>query len=150
MPYLVSSSCSEFCSPCFAEAYKNALGKKMHWLFCSFTGESRGFPRAKPVPVEAGSVIHVVGVWLSSAVFFCVEWRRCAEWRDRQTCFMVPVFQEQRCSTSSLFSLLSQLVWWICLSSDLLSGWGVWLGLHINQSVQHCCIPYWLISNLKL
>ena len=46
---------------------------KMHWLFCSFTGESRGFPRANPVPFEAGPVIHVVGLWFSSAVLFCVE-----------------------------------------------------------------------------
>ena len=57
---------------------------KMHWLFCSFTGESRGFPRANPVPFEAGPVIHVVGLWFSSAVLFCVKWRRCAEWRYRQ------------------------------------------------------------------
>ena len=46
---------------------------KMHWLFCSFTGESRGFPRANPVPFEAGPVIHVVGLWFSSAVLFCVK-----------------------------------------------------------------------------
>ena len=79
---------------------------KKHWLFFSFTGESTGFPRANPVPFEAGPVIHVVGLWFSSVVLFCVEWRRCAEWRYRQKCFMVPVFQEQRCSTSSLFNLV--------------------------------------------
>ena len=53
--------------------------KEMHWLFCSFTGESRGFPRANPVPFETGPVVHVVGFWFSSAVLFCVELRLCAE-----------------------------------------------------------------------
>ncbi|XP_024856785.1 ankyrin repeat domain-containing protein 26-like isoform X5 [Bos indicus] len=41
---------------------------KMHRLLCSFTGENTGFPRATPVPVEAGPVIHVVGLWLSPAL----------------------------------------------------------------------------------
>ena len=38
------------------------------------------------------------------------EWRQCAEWRYRQKRLMVPVFQEQRCSTSSLLNLVSQQV----------------------------------------
>ena len=79
---------------------------KNHWLFYSFIGESRGFPRANPAPFEAGPVIHVVGLWFSSVVLFCVEWRRCAEWKNRQKSFTVPVFQEQRCSTSSHFNLV--------------------------------------------
>ena len=79
---------------------------KNHWLFCSPTVESRGFPRANPVLFEARPVIDVVGLWFSSAVLFCVEWRLCAERRYRQKRFTVPVFQEQRCSTSSLFNLV--------------------------------------------
>ena len=101
MPYLILYSCFEFYSPRLAEDFL-----KKHWLFWSFTGESRGFPRANPVPFEAGPVIHVVGLWFSSAVLFCVEWRWCAERRYRQKWFTVPVFQEQRCSTSLLFNLV--------------------------------------------
>ena len=112
---------------------------KMHWLFCSFIGESTGFPRARPITVVAGPVIHVLGLWVSPALLFCVEWRWCAEWRYRQTRFTVPVFQEQRCSTCLLSNLLSQQIWLNCLSSELQSEWRVWLDLHANQNVQHCC-----------
>ena len=103
---------------------------KMHSLFCSFTGESRGFPRANPVPFEAGPVIHVVGLWFSSAVLFYAEWRWCTEWRYRQKRFTVPVFQEQRCSASSLFNLVpSRYDGFVWVLSCCQSGKSDWISM---------------------
>ena len=100
---------------------------KKHWLFCSFTGESRGFPRANPVPFEAGPVIHVVGLWFSSAVFFYEEWRWRAKRWYRQKRFTVPVFQERRCSTSSVLNLVpsryDRLVWVLSCCQSGESDW---------------------------
>ena len=143
MPSLIPSSCFDFCAPRLAEAFKNELVILQHHR------RNQRLPKGQSVLFATGPVIHVLGLWLSSAVFFCVKWRWCVEWRDRQTCFTIPVFQEQRCSTSSLSNLVPQQVLWICLSSELLSGWRTWLDLHANQNVQHWFTACWLISNLK-
>ena len=143
MPYLVSSSCFDFCSPWFAEAYKNAL------VILQLHRWEQRLPKGQSSSIW-GWTSHPCG-WplvLISCLVLCRVKTVCRV-KVQGECFTVPVFQEQRCSASSLFNLVSQQVQQICLSSELLSEWRVWLDLHANQNVQHWCIAYWLISNLK-
>ena len=119
MPYLILYSCFEFYSPRLAEDFL-----KKHWLFWSFTGESRGFPRANPVPFEAGPVIHVVGLWFSSAVLFCVEWRLCAEWRYRQNASQFLCSKNRDAPLSNLVpGRYDRFVWVLSCCQSGKSGW---------------------------
>ena len=139
MPYLVSSSCFEFCS-WFAEAYKNALViLQLHrWEQRLPKGQSSSIWDWTSRP--CGWLLVLISCLVLCRVKIVCRVKIQAE------SFTVPVFQEQRCST---LQPCSQQVWWICLSSELLSEWRVWLDLQANQNVQHWCIAYWLISNLK-
>ena len=144
MPYLIPSSCFEFCSPWLAEAFlqKALVILQLHrWEQRLSKGQSSSI---------WGWTSHPCG-WplvLISCIILCRVKTVCRV-KVQAERFTVPVLQEQRCSTSSLFNLVSQQGRRICLSSELLSEWGVWLDLRANQNVQHWCIAYRLISNRK-
>ena len=141
MPYLISSSCFEFCS-WFSEAYKNAL------VILQLHRWEKRLPKGQSSSIW-GWTSHPCAcpLVLISCLVLCRVKIVCRA-KVQSEPFTVPVFQEQRCSASSLFNLVPSR-YEICLSSELLSEWRVWLDFHANQYVQHWYTAYWLISNLK-
>ena len=142
MPYLVSSSCFEFCS-WFAEAYKNALViLQLHrWEQRLPKGQSSSIWGWTSHPCACPLV-------LISCLVLCTVKSVCRAKVQAETLHGSCVPRTEMLHQLTL-QPYSQQVWWICLSSELLSEWRVWFDLHANQNVQHWCIAYWLISNLK-
>ena len=123
MPYLISSSCFEFCS-WFSEAYKNALV-----IFQLHRWEHR-FPKGQSSSIW-GWTSHSCA-WtlvLISCLVLCRVKIVCRV-KVQSEPFTVPVFQEQRCSASSLFNVVpSRYDGFVWVLSCCQSGESDWISM---------------------
>ena len=142
MPYLIPYSCFEFCS-WFSEAYKNAL------VILQLHRWEKRLPKGQSSSIW-GWTSHPCAcpLVLISCLVLCRVKTVCRAKVQAETLHGSCVPRTEMLRQLTL-QPCSQQVWQICLSSELLSEWRVWLYLHANQNVQHWGIAYWLISNLK-